>query len=246
MNNKTTLQSPSVAAPRFLGIIFFLLGFLAAPGIMAQEDMADQYSFDLGITYEMASGKPGKLKNNTQMSMWFSNAEHVGMQAGEQKEMFMIYDMKAMKMITLMEAQKMAMVMDMKKMQERMASQVKQQEAAAEDVQITKTGRSEKILGYSSDEYKITSKEGENLVWITKELGQGMGNFSKSFSSMMNSNPKSKKVSGMDKMEEGVMLRMEFTSNNGKDASKFEAKEVHKDGKTVSTAGYQVMKMPGM
>lgn len=246
MNNNTTLQSPSVAAPRYLSFLYFLISLLIAPGMMAQEEMADQYSFDLGITYEMATGKPGKLKNNTQMSMWFSNADHVGMQAGEQNEMFMIYDMKSMKMITLMEAQKMAMVMDMKKMQDKMASQVKQQQAAAEDVKVSKTGRSEKILGYSCDEYKISSKEGENLVWITKELGQGMGNFSKKFSSIMNSNPRSKKVTGFEGMEEGVMLRMEFTSTDGKDASRFEAKEVHKDGKTVSTEGYQVMKMPGM
>lgn len=244
----TMLPRPSTAN-YILGIIFFVISFVFPVMVTAQDNgISDEYVFDLGITYEVSTGKEGKMKKGEDMIMWFSKGSHAGMQAGKEQKMFMVYDMEGARMITLMEDQKMAMVIGMKKMMERMAEQASTEESAENDAQVTKTGRTETILGYKCEEYKITSSDSESNVWITTELGQGLGSFSKTFSTMMQNAQKNKArggVTGMHKMAEGVMLRMEGTSNKGKEKTLFEAKAVHKDGKKVTTSGYQVMKMPG-
>ncbi len=220
-----------------------LFQFIIPVTVHAQDDLKGEYTFDLGITYAVSSGKENKMKNNENFTMWFTKGDYAGMEVNKQEGFFMIYDLADGKMITLMNEQKTAMVMNMKKMMEQ-AAQSMDSMKRDNDVEITKTGKSDNILGYHCDQYNVKAKDAESMIWITNELGEPSTGFSKSFAIMMAGNRKGKAGGPSTRMPLGVMLRMESTTKKG-DKSTMEATEIHKDGKTISTSGFQVMKMPG-
>lgn len=240
-----SVQLPSVSnfyrSVLYIGTVLF--GLLGMNSAFAQS-LPENYEFALGVTYEMSSGKNGNLKKGEQMGMWFSNQPYTGMEVPKQKGFFMVMDLKDQKMVTLMTDQKMAMVMDLKKMQEKMKGQVKEENPS--DVKITKTGKSETILGYKCDQYLIETSDGQSLVWITTELGSGMGNLAKSLSSILSSGPKPMGLPSMKGIENGVLMRLESTDKKSGNSTRIEAVNVNKDGKKFPTAGYNVMAMPGM
>ncbi|MBL7768019.1 MAG: DUF4412 domain-containing protein [Flavipsychrobacter sp.] len=240
-----SVQLPSVSNfyRLVLYIVSVLFGLLGMSSAFAQS-LPENYEFALGVTYEMSSGKNGNLKKGEQMGMWFSNQPYTGMESPRQKGFFMVMDLKDQKLVTLMTDQKMAMVMDLKKMQEKMKGQVKEENPS--DVKISKTGKSETILGYKCDQYLIETADGQSLVWITTELGSGMGNLAKSLSSMLSSGPKPMGLPSMKGIENGVLLKLESTDKKSGNNTRLEAVNVNKDGKKFPTSGYNVMAMPGM
>ncbi len=221
----------------------FFMALLTIQTVHSQT-LPDKYDFNLGVTYETSSGKNGSFRKGEQMGLWFSKGEYAGMESPKQKGFFMVMDVKDQKMITLMTDQKMAMVMDLAKMKEKMKTQQKEEDQA--DVKVTKTGKTATILGYKCEEYQVDSESSTALVWITKELGDGMGNLAKNLSTMFNAGPKSMGMPSMKGMESGVMLKMESTDKKSGNSTKLEALSVSKDGKIISTSGYNVMAMPGM
>ncbi len=205
-----------------------------------------EFIFRTGISYDIASGKSDNVQKIQGMTLWFAEADYMGIEAGAQKMIFMVYDMKSMKMLTLMEAQKMAMVMDMKKMGQDVAAAADEKEVP--DVKITKTGVKEDILGYSCDQYKVTSETTTSLVWLTTQLGTDFGNFAKSMGVAMGGMNKNKKTGSfpdLKGMAKGAMLKMEATDTSTGDVTTIKATAVNKDGKTINTSGYKVMSMPG-
>jgi hypothetical protein len=217
--------------------------------LYAQEStkLPDEYRFKLGITYEISSGKNNNLKKSQDINMWYSEAGYTGVGMGNQTAMFMVYDMKSMKMITLMEAQKMAMTMDMKKIAEQAVAKTGATEKDAGNVKITKTGKTEKILGYACEQYRISSDKSESLVWVTGELGSGFGNYAQSMAMAMGGG-KAKKGLGFPDMKgvaNGIMLKMEATDPSTGDVMRMEATSVNKDGKKINISGYTMMNMPG-
>ncbi len=178
------------------------------------------------------------------MGMWFSKGDYTGMESPKQKGFFMVMDLKDQKMITFMTDQKMAMIMDLAKMKQKMQGQVKEENP--NNVKVTKTGKSETILGYKCEQFQVESDDSQSLVWMTTELGSGMGNFAKSLAAMLETGSKPIRFPSMKGMENGVMLRMESTDKKSGNLSRFEAISVSKDGKIMATSGYKVMAMPGM
>ncbi len=239
------VQLPSVSilsrAVLFIGSLLF--GLVGTNPVSAQS-LPDTYDFTLGVTYEISSGKNGNMKKGEQMGMWFSNQPYTGMESPKQKGFFMVMDLNDQKMVTLMTDQKMAMVMDLKKMQEKMKGQVKEENPA--NVKISKTGKSETILGYKCQQYLIESDDSQSYAWITTELGSGMGNLAKSLSAILSSGPKPMGLPSMKGIENGVLLKMESTDKKNGNTTRLEAVNVSKEGKKFPTAGYNVMAMPGM
>jgi hypothetical protein len=232
-----------------VALVLITIYLFPAENIYAQEGikLPDEYQFKLGITYEMSSGKNNNLKKTQDINMWYSEAGYTGVGVGNQAAMFMVYDMKSMKMITLMEAQKMAMIMDMKKMAEQAAAKTGAGEKDAGDVKITKTGKTEKILGYTCEQYKISSDKSESLVWVTSALGSGFGSYAQSMAMAMGGG-KAKKGLGFPDMKgvtNGIMLKMEATDPSTGDVMRMEATSVNKDGKKINVSGYTTMNMPG-
>lgn len=233
-----------------VAMIFAIAGNLfSADGIYAQESgkLPEEYQFKLGITYDMFSGKNDKVKKGQEMSMWYSEAGYTGIGMGGQTTMFMVYDMKSMKMLTLMEAQKMAMVMDIKKLIDQVSDKAGVNADDTPDGKITKTGKSEKILGYTCEQYKISSDKAETLVWITSELGSGFGDYAKSMAMAMGGGKatKGKGFPDMQGVANGVMLKMESTDTSKGELTRIEAIAIDKGGKKLNTSGYKMINMAG-
>jgi len=87
----------------------------------------------------------------------------------------MIMDMEKMEMTTLMPDQKMYMVMSMKKAAEKAAAHAEKTLDATTDIE--RTGKTEKILGYTCDQIlvKDTEKGTVTELWVASGLGTFMG-----------------------------------------------------------------------
>lgn len=227
-------------------IIITSLVALSSYKVYAQD--GTDFKFKLGITYNISSGDNDKQHK---LAMWFSDGDYSGMEPTESKSaVFIVFDMKNMKMLTIMEAQKMVMSIDLAKFQQQyQQKQGADENKAAPKATITKTGVTEKILGYNCDQYKITSEKNESLIWVTSELGSGFGNFSKSIMMALNSGRgqggSNTSLPDTQGAANGVMLKMVATDLSNNKVTTLEATEVNKDGKELNTTGYRVMAMPG-
>ena len=237
---------------KFTTVVALFAGLAAlSPSLLKAQNangLQEEYKFQMGVTYNISSEKNGKNGKTNQMTMWFAPADYAGFDVGEQKGMAMVYDFKTEIMVTFMEAQKMGMVMDMKKMRKMVQNQAELEgrDTKEEDVKVTKTGRTEKILGYSCDEYSVVSDNSTGNVWVTSELGAGFGNYMKNFSMIMQGSQKgNSNLPNMKGLTSGVMLRMITKDAKSGNTSRFEATAINKEGKSIKTAGYNIMKMPG-
>jgi hypothetical protein len=113
------------------------------------------------------------------------------------------------------------------------------EEAQNQDIKVTKTGKSKEILGYSCDEYEVTSKSAYMLVWITEELE--LPDF---YRALAASNPSANYLKGFP---EGFLMEMKMwpEGKQGSQSVEMEVTALHLDHPNeISTAGYQIMEMP--
>ena len=221
----------------FLVITISLLTF----NITYAQDIKD-FKFKLGIIYNISSGGGESHK----LAMWVSEDVYTGMEPTEGNSgVFIIFNMKDMKMLTVMQAQKSVMLMDLNKYKQMAQQNQYIGDSIASKVQVTKTGVSEKILGYNCDQYKITSDKSEALVWVTTELGSGFSSFSKSLMMALNSGRGKMQGATIPDTEgaNGVMLKLEATDLSTKKVTRLEATEVNKDGKEINITDYRAISM---
>lgn len=235
----------------FCCFVSFIMASIIPTKNLNAQDVTD-YKFKLGITYNITSGDKDKKNETHKLAMWFSDGDYSGMEPTEAKsQVFIVFNMKDMKMLTVMEAQKMVMTIDLAKFQQQyQQKQTTGDDKSAPKGQVTKTGVSEKILGYNCDQYKITSEKSESLIWVTTELGSGFSDFSKSLMMALNSGKGQMGGSNTTLPDtkgatNGVMLKMIVTDLSSNKVTTLEATEVNKDGKELNTTGYRVMSMPG-
>ena len=222
--------------------------FYASVFAQSSKALPAEYSFKLGITYELTGGKAGETPRTTTTTFWFSEKDYAGFDLPKQQGMLIVYDLPNKQMLTFMTDKKMVMVMDMGKMEQKIDSIKKQPSGQSKKEaggKLIKTGKTEMILGYSCDQYQMTSSNSTALIWVTKELGAGFGNFAQGFSQLMKSNPSGTQMPDMKAMGNGMMLKMESKSTESGSISRLEAKSIHKEGKKISTAGYKIMAIPG-
>lgn len=227
-------------------ILLLVAGFLPCLAAWSQTSPAlpAEYSFKLAIAYDMKGKNSEGQDRNTQVTYLLSDKDYAGFEAGG-KGMTMVYDLPKQQMVTLMVSNKMAMIMDMKQMQARMEAMNKDKKPDPDNnFKVTRTGKTEKILGYSCEIYEVSSSRSTMLVWITKELGSGYSSFAKSFSMMMKNGSSGASLPEFKEMAGGVMLKMQTTSKENSTTTSLEAKSIDKNGKTINTTGYKVMAMP--
>jgi len=226
---------------KYFFIVLIIAMNLLTFKITYAQDTKD-FKFKLGITYNVSSGGGESHK----LAMWVSENAYTGMEPTEgNSSVFIIFNMQDMKMLTVMKAQKTVMLMDLNKYQQAAQQNQNTGDKTAPQAQVTKTGVSEKILGYNCDQYKVSSDKIESLIWVTTELGSGFSNFSKSLMMALNN--------GRGKMQgttipdaqgaNGVMLKMEATDLSTKKVTRLEATEVNKDGKEVNITDYNIISM---
>ena len=206
-----------------------------------------EFKFKLGISYEFNQEGKQNGSGPANMTFWFSDADYTGIEISKEAQVFMVYDLQKQLAINIMMPQKMYMVMDLKKLEQQYKSKYKGKDTTtlAQDLTISKTGKTENILGYKCEQYLIKSNKGESFIWVTKELGVDTGKFSNAFSMLMKNNPNAGGMPDMKGFSGGVMMKMETTDPASKKKSGFVAKAIHKEGKTIQTEGFKSISMPG-
>ena len=152
-----------------------------------------------------------------------------------------IFNMSEMTMITLMDqgGMKMGMQYDLNKAISALPDSKDSKQLAKEDV-INKTGRTKDIMGYKSEEYTISSGEGDYTeVWMSTELK--LANVYSGFAAL------NKKQGAMDtKMPKGFLMHM-ISWPEGKGGTEILEMKVKKikmnQPSTISTEGYSIMKV---
>lgn len=202
----------------------------------------DQYQFGLGINYTITTTKAnGKTESVPGMMMWMSDKGYTGVGESSSNS-FVVMDMENKTMVMFQPAEKtyMALSTDIGGMMEKMAGQQIADSDPDPNVKFEKLSRTEKILGYTCEIYKIESDDTEAMVWVTQDLNVDYSGFASSFGNMM----KNAKAGGLppayQKFVTGVFLKTESVEKKKK-GEKFvmEATKVDKDGKTVSMADYK-------
>jgi hypothetical protein len=230
---------------RFALIATVLVSFSAILKAQTAKAPPAEYKFKLGVNYEMSRGKAAENKN--EVSYLFSEGNYTGITMGDQG-MLIVYDLDKKMMITFMQQQKMYMIMDFDKIRqkaEEMSKDAGQKTPSATDTKITKTGKTETILGYKCEQYQVTGKNSNMLVWITTELGANYGNFMQGMSAIMKGGNMGAVFPEVKGMANGVMLKMETTDSSNNNSMQMVAKSINKEGLVFKTAGYKGMAMPG-
>lgn len=138
----------------------------------------DSYSFDIHMVSEMTTiNKKGKEENMT-MEFFKQDGENTAMRVKSAEKgdesMFLILDYGNESMITITEEKGEQQAFAMPMMKAYLGTDESYQEMIEEnmeDFNLEKTGRTKTILGYSCDEYQITSKDTNGTVWMTEDAG---------------------------------------------------------------------------
>jgi len=211
----------------------------------SQADLKTSYDFDHQVDMQIESfDKKGKSEGVQTMQMYFSDSEtHVGVKAiMEGMNSVSIIDMAKHQMIMLMDmgGSKMAMAIDFDP--SKFAEEVETTDDAT-DMSFRKTGRTKTILGYSCDEYIMEDESSTLEFWVTRE--EQLDLF-KAFGAMGASGKGAGGFSGVTEYPMG--MTMEFTSTEKKSGEKtlMQVTKIQRNiNYSISTAGYQIMNMPG-
>jgi hypothetical protein len=164
----------------------------------------------------------------------------------------MIMNWEKQEMTILMPEQQMYMVMPLKS-----AMAAGQAKAAAAEQKIEKTGRTEKILGYTCDEYVTTEGGNTTEMWITEELGSfaGLGGGGNPMAGMMGGGrsapaPANSWENVLKSRKGAFPLRVVSRDGKGRETFRLEARKVEPGALPESLftppADYQKFAMPMM
>jgi hypothetical protein len=163
----------------------------------------------------------------------------------------MIMNWEKQEMTMLMPEQQMYMVMPLKSSPAAAAAQ-----KASAQQKVEKTGRTEKILGYTCDEYVTTEGDTTTEMWITEELGSfaGLGG-GNPMAGMMGGGrgapaPKSSWENVLQSKKGAFPLRVVSRDGKGRETFRLEARKVEPgtlpDSLFAPPAGFQKFSMPMM
>lgn len=223
-------------------------------------NIESSYQFSQKVVYKMSSTDEDEGLSSLEYILWFpSDGEYMATQMGEISakdengkqqtaeagKMFTIMDNKNQVMVMIMEEQKMVQIIPMEGAIQ--SAEAKMEEDAAEgdnkQIDVKKTGRTKKILGYSCDEYVSTSDEGESTFWLTDEVDL-MDNAFKSFGNALGEDLNEFKLPEGTK---GFLMEMHIKSkspdNSVPKETTIEVTEIEKEKKDVNIADYQVLNM---
>jgi|GEM_PF-1591505 len=200
----------------------------ASPGT-AVTDYKQSYSFQKKLVYE--TGKLGGSKEKTETISYYYGEGAVMIIDGDKTDMVTISDFDNEAAITFDEKNKTATVMST-----RWATQMAEKYAKDEELTITKTGNTKKILGYNCEEYIVLDKKNKYVQWVTSDIRI---DYSKAMATMVKN--MHMKIDGSDMR--GQTLLMEMTSYNlKKDEAEFHMimTEYKEEATEKSLAGYAV------
>lgn len=198
----------------------------------------DQYSFLVGVSYDMTSTQGSKVEKLPGTTLWLSNEAYIGMASDMQQGMFMVMDSGGM--ITFMEDQKRYMAMSANtigKFAESAAEQADLDELDDANYSFKRVG-SEAILGLPCEIYEVETADSKARVWITQAVDIPTGAYGMALASLSQMHSNKNQLPDLSSQPSGLMLKMESTDDSGQQVI-MEATQVHRDGKVFQTAGYQ-------
>ena len=151
-----------------------------------------------------------------------------------------IMDLKTHQYIAVMDKQKMYMVSQL--------HPEKFSYGKDHHFKMNKTGRSEKILGYSCQEWDYTSDEGSGKIWFAKGIGNWWGTSMAAQSDKLS--PSQKAMVKMVLSEKLFPMKYEFSKKSGEADGTMEVTRIEKkslsSGMFKPPAGYKKMEMPSL
>lgn len=208
-----------------------LLSVLALPGFAA--------AFEGKVSLAMTSGK------NTQVIDYAMKEGALRMEiAAEGSKFSSIVDLNKREMIMLMPEQKMYMVMPFK---EAVETAIKESELKQHN--ITKTGRTDTILGYKVDEYVSKDRNTTTEIWVAEGLGTFMGLSAEGGPGGRRRNA-AQSWEAAFKGKPGFPLRVVSRDAKSKETFKMEATKIEPgklpDSLFAPPSDYQRFQMPGL
>jgi hypothetical protein len=191
--------------------------------MMEQAKTESEYRFTGFMVMEATStDKKGKSDPPSHIKYLLSNdSEFMGMSFSDPKSpesTTTIMDAKNQAMVLLMEDKgnksSMAMKLDYDKIQT-MVDEEASDQMEKPGYEITKTGNIKTILGYSCEEYLVTSEDGQGRYWVTKEPIQGVSMFSPRGNPMVSKKTYERYDSFFTNAPKGTFMEMIFTSTDG-------------------------------
>lgn len=206
--------------------------------------IADEYAFASRLVYTLSTGSGKKSNSMDYVVLINPDQEYMATQMGsvemdgKKSEVAMnvttIMDYGSDAMIMLMEDQKMVQVMSMN-----MVNSMDRSEENSNNVSVEKTGKTREILGYTCDEYLMTSDDVEGSVWIA----EGVEFISKSLFNNMGNSSFAKNSDWLDK--QGMLMEMDMMVNEEKSKKKSHMKmtliNMDKEQNSYMMSDYQTM-----
>lgn len=210
---------------------------------------SDRYDFESRIVYKM-NMKSGKKSTDMDYTLLVSpNDDYMATQMGSMemdgkkndaaKGVTTIMDYGNNAMIMIMEEQNIATVMSMNTVSAVMDTV----EVNNNNAQITKTGKTKKILGYTCEEYQMKSDDADGSIWIAPDvpiMSQAL------FENMGNSSF-AKNTDWLDK--KGMMMEMDMMVNEEDSKKQSHMKmtviSIDEEKNAFAMADYQTMNLGG-
>lgn len=193
-------------------------------GMMQSAPTESEYAFTGFMVMEVTStDKKGKSDTPTRINYLLGdNVEFMGMSFADPKspkqKTTTIMDTKNQAMVMLLdnEGQKssMAMKLNYDKIQE-MVDEEASEQITDPGYEITKTGKTKDILGYTCEEYLVKSEDGEGRYWVTENPINGFSMFSPQSNPMISNKTMERYDSFFTQAPKGTFLEMIFTSKDG-------------------------------
>lgn len=183
-----------------------------------------EYSFSGYLVMEVTStDKKGKSEDPALIHYLLSeNTEVMGMAIPDPKQpessTISIMDTKNEAMVVLMESKgeksSLALKLDYDKIQG-MVDEEAEEQLEQPDYKITKTGNTKTILGYTCDEYLVTTEDGEARYWVTEKPIEGYSMFSPQSNPMVSDKTMERYSSMFSNAPKGSFMEMNFVSKDG-------------------------------
>jgi hypothetical protein len=193
-------------------------------GMMKPATTEAAYAFTGYMVMEVTStDKKGKSGTPTRIQYLLSdNPEIMGMALNDPENPELttvsIMDSKNQAMVMLMEndgeKSSFAIKLDYDKMQGMVEEEMEEQ-TGNPNYKISKTGNRKTILGYSCEEYQVTSEDGEGIYWITEKPIDGLSLFTPQSNPMVSTKSVDIYNSMFSNAPKGSFMEMNFTSKDG-------------------------------
>lgn len=224
-------------------------------GLMSQNpaNVRELYSFDAYTVVKMEiTNKRGKIDELIFRYYFPEDGAYIGTElqsatgTKDVPQSITIMDLTNQQMVMLMDNpdQPMGMIMRLDAAAIETMDEILEDETE-QDMQLIKTGRTKKILGYNCDEYTMNSEDGvKGTYWVTDETDLNIGGALAAMGMQNKQNGKQKQNMNLpDDYPLGALMELEYTQENGEKMTMTTIEVNTNFKRDYNTNGYTFMNM---